>query len=91
MALDDDIQIVNRWADYVAATPQGKLNPTSLADKLLRREAIRVLEKTQDWPTIEERDGQHMVLQAPDGSHVLYSYEQEGDQFVERLGRTAHG
>jgi hypothetical protein len=85
MTLARDIAAVNAWADYVAAMPRGKLNPRSKEDQALRESGLKVLEAAQDWPEVEKRDGQHIVLQAPDGTHVLYTYEQEGEQFVERL------
>jgi hypothetical protein len=85
VALQDDINSINAWANYVAAIPAGKLDPRSKEDRALQRAGTKALQMIQDWAEIEKRDGQHIVLQAPDGTHVLYSYEQEGEQFVERL------
>jgi hypothetical protein len=78
-SLRDQIAAVNAYADYLAA---GHI--PSLRDKeghVLKQAALTVLEAAQDWPTLEKRDGQHLVLEAPDGTRVLYSYENQ----VERL------
>jgi hypothetical protein len=71
--LTDQIAAVHAYADYLAA---GRV--PSFRDKAglaLKSAGLAVLEAAQEWPEIEKRDGQHSVLQAPDGSRVLYTYE----------------
>jgi hypothetical protein len=85
MALRDDINAVNAWANYVAATPVGKLHPRSTEDRALRTAGLKVLWAAQDWPEVSRTDEQHLTLRAPDGTLVQYIYRQEGEQFVERL------
>lgn len=85
--VDEMIQQVNAYADFLATFKAGTVQIRTPEAKALRRDALMVLEAAQDWPEVETRDGQHIVLQAPDGSHVLYSVEWGGEQRVERLTR----
>ena len=83
--LHTNLQAVNAYADYLAGDYISRDNrqfPTR--DKrvvALRNAAVAVLEEAQDWPEISRTDGQHLVLCAPDGTHIMYTYE-DG---VERL------
>jgi hypothetical protein len=77
--LADQIAAVHAYADYLAT---GQV--PSFRDKeglALKSAGLAVLEAAQEWPEIEKRDGQHIVLQAPNSRRVLYAYENG----VERL------
>jgi hypothetical protein len=85
--LDAQIAQVNAYADLLATFPLGTSPVRTDEQRALRSAAIAVLEATLGWPKIEQRDGRHVVLSAPDGSLVLYSVERAGEHFVERLTR----
>lgn len=75
--LAEQINAVNAYADYLQGeyiTRDRSQFPTrNPAVVALRNAAQDVLYAAQDWPEIEKRDGQHLVLQAPDGTLVLYT------------------
>jgi hypothetical protein len=85
MTTHDTITAVNAWADYLATIPLGRLDPRTPDARALRRAGTTALAMVQDWTEVEKRDGQHIVLEAPDGTRVLYTYAREGEQWVERL------
>jgi hypothetical protein len=85
-ALMEQIAAVNAYADYLQGeyiTRDRQQFPTR--NKMvvaLRNTALAILEAAQDWPILEKRDGQHLVLEAPDGTHVLYVYEKNTERLA---------
>lgn len=84
--MTEQLAAVHAYADYLQGdyvTRDHRQFPTrNRAVVALRQAALAVLEAAQDWPEIARTDAQHLVLQAPDGSHVLYSYEDGAERLT---------
>jgi hypothetical protein len=84
--LTEQINAVNTYADYLQGdyiTRDRSQFPTrNHAIVALRNAAMSVLEAMLDWPIIEQRDGTHILYQAPDGTPVLYTYTDDAERLT---------
>lgn len=84
--LTKQLAAVNAYADYLQGdyiTRDHRQFPTrNRAVVALKNAALAVLEAAQDWPEIRRQDATHLILLAPDGSHVRYTYEDGAERLT---------
>jgi hypothetical protein len=90
MTTSEIIDAVNAYAEaqkvqgsdraWLALVHSSNRSAAATAARTIRDAGRDALDEIQDWPTIEKRDAGACVLQAPDGSLILYYCERPNEQ-----------
>jgi hypothetical protein len=94
MTTQDMLDAVNAYADaqarevnhtsWLALTHRSSRSPEADAARALRDAGREALDVIQDWPEVEVRAAGARVLEAPDGTRVLYYCELRNGRTLER-------
>jgi hypothetical protein len=72
--------------DWLALTHRSSRGPDADRARALRDAGREALDVIQDWPEVEVRPNGARLLEAPDGTRVLYYCERRHGRTFERLG-----
>lgn len=89
MTTAETIQSVNAWADHIESLPRKAQDlPSTISPRqhpelyALRKAAGAAIAEVDGWAEVSRTDAQHLTLQAPDGTLVLYDASGYGERLT---------